>query len=191
VKSHPVNPTTIHCLGSASVLALTALLFFTVAQPMWHEQRERSGLESELADQHLSLDRQERLHRGLTAQLALAIENADQSALPLKDAKALNEELATLSDLAARHGIQIDSLQPGAATSNGKVQALTIQLNGHAGYRAIHGFMESLRQQMPDTSVRDFSFAADNSSATANATVNMQILWLTRADRPITTPANK
>ena len=187
MKNSALNPTTIHCIGSASALALTAVLFFAVAQPMWQQQRERPALERELADQRVSLDRQERLHRGLTVQLAQVQESAEQSALPLKDPRALNEQLANLSDLAAKAGVQIDSLQPGTATSNGKVQALAIQLSGHAGYRAIHGFMESLRKQMPDTSVRDFNFAADNSTAA----VSMQIVWLTKGDRPITPAPNR
>jgi hypothetical protein len=191
MRNSALNPTAIHCLGTASMLALTTALFFAVVQPMWHEQRERSGVERDLADQRVAIDRQERLRRGMTVQLAQAIDSADQSALPLKDPRALNEELAALSDLAARSGVQIDALRPGTATSNGKVQALPIQLSGHGGYRAVHSFMESLRKQMSDTSVRDFTFTADNSSAAANASVNMQLVWLTRGDRPITSTPNK
>src|SRR4051812_19881336 len=105
MKWNASNPTVVHGAGAAAVLTLTVLLYSMLIQPMWHEQGERSALQNSLADQRLDIERQERLRRGTTLQLAQVLEAAEQSSMKLKDAGALNEQLAKLSDAAARCGL--------------------------------------------------------------------------------------
>lgn len=176
------NPVMIHIAGAAVVLAITAVLAMLVVVPIWQRQGDRARLSQEVSTRIGEVERLERAKRALATQLGQTNDAADRAALNLKTSRDLNEHLASITELAEKSGVQVESLEPATPTANAKFRGQPIRLSGKAGYLATQAFFERLRAQLPDTGIRAFQMRTDNIGNPPIATISMDLLWITKPD---------
>jgi Tfp pilus assembly protein PilO len=191
VKLQTRNPAWVHAGGALVVLVLSSVLILSVIQPMWRQRADRSKVAGELTQQVSARDGLERERRALSTRLANVNESAERATIQLMGSGELNQQLASITDLAAASGVQVEALEPMNAVANAKFRLLPIRLSGRASYLATTRFFESLRQQLPDTSIRAFQMRSDNSGSSPVAIISMELLWCTKPDAPAQVSSTK
>lgn len=94
-----------------------------------------------------------------------------ETAVPLQPRSKLNERLVVISQLVEKHGMAVQSLDPGTATSDpelGKFQMVPIRLSGSGAFTEVAAFIHELAELYKDVEVRVLSLSAPAASPAAD-----------------------
>jgi hypothetical protein len=170
----------IYGVGLAVCLGLTAAAYLFGVQP---------ALATREADEAYAVDLQGRRQNAadLSATLASTRQKLEQTrrevaglSLRLEPASGVNRRLAKLADLATAAGLEINEVQPGAASDSPHYQVVPIRISGTGAYPACAQFLHQLRERFPDTAARSVEVA--NPSPTrdhAAGTFRFELTWYT------------
>jgi hypothetical protein len=100
--------------------------------------------------------------------------------LRLEPAAGVNQRLARLADLATAAGLEINEVQPGAATDSPHYQVVPIRISGTGTYPACAQFLHQLRVKFPDTAARSVEVANPSPTRDHTAgTFRFDLAWYT------------
>lgn len=167
----------IHGAGIAALLGMSAAFYVLVAAPAVRasaaERVQRTELEARVKKDGVlgsSLGRAER-------DLAEIVRTLDASPLRLKAAEQVNHRLAALIEVAARRGVRVDGVQPGAPLERDRFVKVPIRLAGDGSFRACTLFLHELHESFPDTGVQSIELAGNPASPDSGATFVFNLVW--------------
>lgn len=182
LKRHLIEkPIAQHGLGAAVILLLTGALYASTIVPQSRDMQATERLRQQLTDQEHRHEQLRRARRHVELQLAQAMADVAQSPVAFDSPRAVNEQLARLSELAGWSGLTVETIDPGKATAGAMLTTQSIRVTGRGRFGACHTFMRVLREETPETSVKTFALAAD-AGDTGELRFEMELLWYSRPD---------
>jgi Tfp pilus assembly protein PilO len=169
----------------AAVAVLVGLTLALAVAPAWvlvGRQQETDQVRDEVAVQRDLLNQLENELTRVNSELHAVEETAAQQAVQLDSSDAINAKLASLSDLAAEIGLQIDTIRPGQPQPGRYYQTVPLHLAGVGTYRQCAQFLRQLKTVMPDTSARAFDLEGNAIDPMASGTFRFELQWIAAVD---------
>ena len=169
----------------AAVGLLVGLTLILAVVPGWlliTRHRRTEQLRLDVATQQLLLKNLQDELAALDADLTAVEEATAQQAVQLSPADAVNAKLASLSDLAAESGLQIDQIRPGKAQPGQYYQTVPLHVAGVGTYRQCVRFLRQLKRLMPDTSAQSFDLAGNAADPMKPGTFSFGLQWVAAVD---------
>ena len=169
----------------AAVALLVGITLVVAVVPGWFLVARHRGTEQLRVD----VAAQERLLKDLEGELDQAMadlaeveEALTDRAVQLSPADAVNAKLASLSDLAAQLGLQIDQIRPGEPQPGLYYQTVPLEVAGVGTYRQCAMFLRQLKLTMPDTSAGSFNLAGSSGDPMQPGTFRFGLQWVAAVD---------
>lgn len=175
-------------LAAATFLILTAVgtwLFWI--QPLLARRKAVAEHTALLAVEREKLSQAQRIAQTARTRLELVQKKLAEINLELEPAGHLNQRLAGLMDLAARHGLVLEEVEPSAVRSQEHYQTVPIRLRLRGSYPQCTRFLERLHQQFPDTAVLGLELTGAPVPAGQGPSaglMSLQLLWYTAPSEP-------
>lgn len=170
--------------GAAIVLALSALFYVTVVQPVMNQRHAAGTLAVRAA---VSEQQAAALQVELQSTAAkLAEMRGGVSGPTLEPVSALNRRLARIASLAAAHRLDLTAVHPAPAAPLSKYLAIPISLAGTGTFRHCVEFLHDLHEQLPDVSATAVNLNAAPSAHDSAPVANFQLelRWYATAQVP-------
>ena len=166
----------------ALLVALTVLLAVGPAWVLVGRHHRSDQLRSEVEIQEALLAKLQDEQSRLSRDLATVGEAMARQAVQLDSPDAVNAKLASLSDLAAEIGLQIDTIRPGQPEPGRYYQTVPLHVAGVGTYRQCTQFLRQLKAVMPDTSARSFDLAGNATDPMEPGTYRFELQWVAAVD---------
>lgn len=154
----------IDAAGLGIVAALIGAGYFVGVEPVLNARARVEEKRRDIDEQVRAANESEQLINIEQGKLAAIRRLFDTTSVQLSPPSDINRRLAVISGLAERHGVRLDSLNPGAETSDpsvGQFTTVPIKLAGGGGFLRVSGFLhELLSEKYPDIEVRGLSMTA-------------------------------
>lgn len=154
----------IDAVGLAAVVALVCTGYLVGVEPVLNARARVEEKQRNIDEQVRAATESEQLINIEQAKLVAIRRLCDATSVQLAPASDINRRLSVISELAERHRINLESLNPGSATSDaavGKFTMLPIRLSGAGSFVQVSGFLhELLSEKYPDIEVRKLSMTA-------------------------------
>jgi Tfp pilus assembly protein PilO len=167
----------VDAIGLTAVIALTAAAYCLIVQPSLDRRRDRETRAADLATEAAK-------RRDLDLNLKTSADNLKSVLAFIKDHKVdlestqrTNEHLARLTDLAARAGLHVDTVEPGNEEPGPHYTTVPIRITGHATAKDFANFLTRLRQQQPDHGITDLTLTGQPATTETPATFTLTLLW--------------
>ncbi len=118
-------------------------------------------------------------------QAEAAAKSLADAGFTLDSAGRVNQRLARLTELAATAGLQVEAIEPSAATASGHLAAISIRLRARGGYASVAKFIHQVRDRLPDCVIASMDLSAAPAIHEPPANVNIQISWYARPDNAV------
>lgn len=168
----------VHAGGIAACLAITAAMYFIAVGPLLRHRQH-------LRDQRLLLEEEQAVAGQLTASLNRFRSELEavklgitEHPLQLKTADQINHQLAKLTDVARRCGLELNEIQPATAPKHKEhYDTLSIKVVGAGTFRTFVLFLRTLHEEMPDIGVGLFEVAGTPTSNSAEFKFSTDLDW--------------
>lgn len=172
----------IDALGLAAVALLLGAGYFIGVEPVLNARARVEEKRRDIDEKVLAATEAEQLISVEQGKLAAVRRLFDSTSVQLSPPADINRRLAVISELAERHHVRIDSLNPGAESSDptvGQFTTVPIKLAGGGGFVQVSGFLhELLSEKYPDIEVRGLSMSAPAADAEPDkATFAIELRW--------------
>lgn len=172
-----LRPWHVDAIGLTAALILTAAAYCLVVQPSLDRRHDRELRAADLAAETAK-------RREIDANLKAADDRLKSILTFIKDNKvdlqptsAVNEHLARLTDLAARSGLEVDTVEPGKEEAGASFTTVPVRMTGRATAKNFATFLNQLRQHHPDHGVLDLSLTGQPGPVETPATFTLTLLW--------------
>lgn len=162
-------------IGVATALALPAAAYWTQVSPAMQRNVAAASAIQQLDQQHAT---QAELQRTLTMLLATSKTNSTtEPSLALQPLSNLNRRLAELNDLAAKHNLQIDTLDAAPPEHRDRYSLTTISLAATGDYRSCQEWMTNLHASLADVSIATWQLASVTTDKNPQLRLNVTLRW--------------
>ena len=161
--------------GTLVVLISGTLVYLMGVAPVLTVRHQQAMLRVHLARQRQNALQAVARLEDLRAQLAQVRTSLRACPVRLEPAGTLNTRLGRLTELAAKHQLKVDEIQPSEASYGRDYGVIPIRLAGLGNFRTWISFLHQLNLTFPDISVQSFQL---NSKAGAPAPeFQVQLAW--------------
>lgn len=163
--------------GAGACVAITALGYVFVAEPMVERATAREAAQAQLAEQRALAEEAEASLVQLRKDVSQLEQAVEAEPLSLQPLDRLNARLAQIAATAAEAGVELDQLEPGRPAADRHYMTVPIRVAGKGGYAASSRFVHQLHEQMPDTAVASVDL---NGRARGRATAGafrLELVW--------------
>jgi Tfp pilus assembly protein PilO len=172
-----LRPWHVDATGITAVLLLTAAAYCLVVQPSLDRRQERARRATELATEAAKRREIDLNLKAASDNLKSVLTFIRENKVDLQPTTAVNEHLARLTDLAARAGLDVDTVEPGREEPGAHYTTVPIRMTGRATPRKFADFLSRMRQQQPDHGLVDLSLSGQPSPNEAPASFTLTLLW--------------
>lgn len=168
-------------LGGVAIIAgLSAAAYFGLVSPAIAHHEMAQAQSAELLAQRNKTRDLDRSLRTFHDQLTLTQQSIDKAKFKLDPPAALNERLASLTEVAGRNHLQVDTIESGALTSFPRYSTISIRMSGRGSYRNCSAMLKQVRETMPDVGVSAIQMTSAGVNTDINATFAIELLWHTQ-----------
>jgi Tfp pilus assembly protein PilO len=179
------KPWQTYATGALACAALSAAAYFGWVQPIQERHDQQIAQRVELETRHRKAMALANALTGAKYEAAKARQAVAAMTLQVQPAAGINERLHRLATLARASGLSIDEMQQGAAFESTHFQVIPIRVAVTGTYPASAGFLHSLREKFPDTTVRSFeSINTNPARESPTGTCRLELLWYTAKPDP-------
>lgn len=175
-------PVLVHGVGIALCGVAAAAWYFGFAAPHMQEGETYRAARSRLsasAEAVVALERERNDLSGVLKEQEAHLASGERTLAPLS---SLNAKIARITELAAKHGLRISSLSPGAPKSSSLATLVPIRITGACESADTVRFLAAMHAGFPDVAVVGFVVAAPTGDA-SGAGVEIDLTWYAeRAD---------
>ena len=172
------NPSqAIHLVGAVLLLALLAGSFTLTLRPRLAQQRHWLTQAAQERDLEQRVRRLSASATGRQQQLIQLERDLAACRLQLRPDTAANAQIARLTQMLTRHGLEIEQVQPGLSDHRQHAVAVPIRLTGQGGYPQTARLLAALHREFPATAVQAWKLWADPAQPQAPARFQMNLLW--------------
>jgi Tfp pilus assembly protein PilO len=169
----------IDAAGVAVCLAVTALSYLSLVQPMSKIQMEADRLTPLLSQRVGDV----RIARASLAELQKGLDDTrealDDQPLRLESGTQVNSRMAILADLALQAGLELHQMLPDQTRVGERYNIVPIVLSGSGDYRKVTRFMRDVHEKFADLAVVEFDLSSSGSSAQGQARFDLGLAWFT------------
>lgn len=180
---HAAMKRKIDAAAVAVLLAITAAGYVVGVQPIVARENEIAARRAELEAAKTAAYEATRLLQQVRGRIAAAERMLAENPMRLQPAHRLNARLAEITAAAVRHGLQIDQLGPGRATSSEYYVTVPIRVTGRSSYAGATRFLHEVRAAMPDLAVASMDLTGDPRSSQAEPKFVLSLVWHASPDR--------
>lgn len=172
--------------GGAAILALTAAAYLSVVEPSVRAQRRLEAERRASAEAQARADEAAKELADTQRQLILLERELDTLAVDLRTPAQINRQIDRLTGIAESAGVRLTRIAPQASWANQWFTAVPISMSGRGTFASAAAFLESVRRECPDVSVRGLKIAgqtgqpaADNApkGAAASTSIDIEFVW--------------
>ena len=145
-------------MGFLMVGAVAGLLYLAGVKPLQEAYAETVKLKAELWMASNELQQRKVSENNASETAQQLSDRLDQLAIVLSNIDQMNTRLADLTHLAEDAGMVIEAVRPGEQVSEQRYRAVLITLIGRTGYEEAGAFLDSMRNQFPDTGLQSIQF---------------------------------
>lgn len=167
----------VHAIGVAVTLALTGAGYLFAVQPLMQTQHEVAKQHHILAESRSKTAQANELIKQLRSELTQLRDAAGASTLTLLPSHHSNQRLAALNELAASHGLAVETVRTGTIESGERFELVPIHLAGQGSYQACTSFLHALQKQYPDTGVTTLDLSDNPGDPTAVTAFTFDLTW--------------
>lgn len=172
----------IDAVAMAAVAALLGAGYFVGVEPVLNARARVEEKRRDIDEQVRTASESEQLINIEQNKLAAIRRLFDSTSVQLSPLADINRRLAVISELADRHHVRIDSLNPGTEKSDpaiGQFTTVPIRLAGGGGFVQVSDFLhELLSEKYPDIEVRGLSMSAPAADAEPDkAAFAIELRW--------------
>jgi len=171
------TPWIIHAMGFVVLAALTGVAVLWSVNPILEARREALRRAAELSDAQHALQEKKATLTGLKRNLKstrTALEATPVRLIPIAE---VNRRLATLTELAANVGLNVEQIEPGAVRQAGLFSKMNIRVSATGSYPKCAAFVHSVRAQLKDTGVASFRVTRRSSATNVEAAFECELTW--------------
>jgi len=172
----------VDAVGLGVCVMLTALVLVIGVSPRIDQVREADERQHDLRGARVDASDKERSVRDLRTQFNSLQKQANQLAVNLQPAKALNERLGRIALLAQNLGIRVNQLQPGTTSKGNLFDTVRITLSGVGGFADCARFVHELGERHPDMAVHTFELSPSSDIDAGSSAFRLDIVWFAAAD---------
>ena len=156
----------VHTLGVLAVGALCAGVFVLAIHRPLAEQAQAMQVSSELARSASALDEKRTKLQRMTLDVHALRPDSGTGGPSLEPPERLAERLRSIGEVAAREGLVVDEIEPGAARAHELCELLAVRVAGTGSPLGVNRFVSGIISDLPDVDVRALTIDARNRGAT-------------------------
>lgn len=150
---------TIDAAGLAALALLTGAAYLAVVEPALDAQRRLELEKSESVKAEQKADQAASELADAQRQLVTLERELDTMAVELRSRSAINKQIDRLTGIASDSGVKLTRIAPGEQWGNQWFTAVPIAMSGTGTFAAGGAFLERVRGDCPDVSVRGLKLA--------------------------------
>lgn len=174
--------------GAAVVCLGAALWYFAGFEPLCEARAARRNMEEELRGQRDAAEKQVALLSKREENLAKVRAENSISAVQLKPAERVNQQVSDLTSVAGKAGLRIDEIKPAGPVPAERFTMVPIKVSGAGEYSAVTDFLKRLRADFRDTGVTGFSLKSPPDESAKPLVFEFNLVWYAA---PVPAPAKK
>ncbi|MBI1338252.1 MAG: hypothetical protein GC164_15020 [Phycisphaera sp.] len=182
----------LHTVGITMTLAMLAACGFVGVRPLLESQRSLSETSGKLIAQRKELAAAQASTSGLQRSLEEVTLKLQAIPVQLRSPQQVNEYLAQLVTIGQRTGVEVMEVKPidRNATEGGAARFMgwtDIVLRGRGNYKALHRFLERVREELSDTEIDSMEMGYESPDPAVGLRIGMRLRWFHagRADRSV------
>ena len=147
-------------LAVAAMLAAGTMFYLMGVQPVLGIQEQKASLQSQVRQEQSSASEAAAKVEAMRKKLLDDRATLKSSPVQLQASSAVNTRLGKLTELASRHELKVDEIQPTEASYGPDYGFVPIRLVGRGNYRTWTAFLHEVTTSFADISVDSFQLAA-------------------------------
>lgn len=163
--------------GAAVVCVGAALWYFAGYEPLSQARATREHMEQELHDHQDAAEKQMELLTMRESILAKVRAENSVSAVQLKPAERVNQQVSDLTGVAGDAGLRVDEIRPASAMPAARFTMVPIKVSGAGEYAAVTEFLRLLRADFRDTGVIGFSLKMPTDATATGLKFEFNLVW--------------
>lgn len=177
----------IDAVGLAIVAGLSLLAYVGQIRPLLRARQDVTAHRADLEAQRRKLSEERAALQSLKSQLAADQAELARHNLELRPASQLNQQIGRLTDLAIEDGIQIDTVEPGKASSTLRYGTISVHVAGFGSYRNCAQYIRHVSERFRDSTVSKIQLTTQASAQPNSAGFSLDLTWYTAPEAVSTT----
>jgi Tfp pilus assembly protein PilO len=163
--------------GALVALLLAAAAYWIQIAPEIQRHGDARTFAADLDTENTKRRQLESTLRNTGEQLKTIQQFIAQRKFNLEPSTRLNEQLASLGELATRFSLQLDGIEPGAETPGPSYTTIPIRITGRGKYRDAVSFLGAIRTRTSDKGITAWEISSNASPNSPAVNFGLTLLW--------------